>query len=216
MKLDKILQIFVVKEKRFFPLYIQAAENILKASDLLVNITREEDPEQRRILAHLIKDCEVVGDKVTDKIIDELLDAFVTPFDRDDVHALAEDMDTFMDNIRDASKKIAIYQPKTSSKKLIEIAEYIKKDAEILAEMTRNFDRMRDDLKWFDLKCDQIKENEHICDDIYESYMSNLFEKEPDAIELVRKKNILQALEDTSDVAKRLSGTIRGIMVKMG
>ena len=70
--------------------------------------------------------------------------------------------------------------------------------------------------KWFDDKCDEIKENEHICDDIYERYMSTLFESETDPIELVRKKNILQALEDTSDAAKHLSGSIRSIVVKMG
>lgn len=215
MNLDKVLQIFVVKEKRFFPLYIQSAENILKAAGLLVDITKESNPDERRIIARRIKECETAGDRITDKIIDELLDAFVTPFDRDDIHALAEDMDTFLDHIRDASKKIAIYQPKTNSDKLIELAEYIKKDAEILLEMTKHFDKMRDDVKEFDTLCDTIKENEHICDDIYEMYMSSLFENETDAIELVRKKNILQALEDTSDVAKGLSSTIRSIVVKL-
>lgn len=215
MKLDKIIQLFVPKEKKFFPLYIEAAENILKAADYLVSITKEEDPNERRALSSLIKECETKGDRITDKIIDDLIDSFVTPFDRDDVHALAEDMDTFLDNIRDASKKIAIYQPKANSHKLITIAEYIKKDAECLLLMTQHFDKIRDEVKWFDEQCDLIKDYEHICDDIYESYMSNLFEFEKDAIELVRKKNILQALEDTSDVAKRLSGTIRSIVVKM-
>lgn len=216
MNIDKILQLFVVKEKRFFPLYIQSAENILKAAELLEEVTETEDPEERRILAHRIKECETEGDRITDRIIDELLDAYVTPFDRDDIHSLAEDMDTFLDNIRDSSKKIAIYQPRTNSHKLQQIAGYIRKDAEILLEMTRRFDKMRDEVKWFDDRCDDIKENEHICDDIYESYMSNLFEFESDAVELVRKKNILQALEDTSDVAKRVSGTLRSIVVKMG
>lgn len=216
MKLDKILQIFVVKERRFFPLYIQAAENIVKAADLLVQITEEDDPEKRRIISHLIKECETTGDQITDKIIDELLDAFVTPFDRDDIHMLAEDLDTFLDNIRDAAKKIAIYQPKTHSTELVDIAKYILKDANSFLDMSRHFDSIRDEVKWFDDRCDDVKESEHICDDIYESYMSKLFATETDAIELVRKKNILQALEDTSDVAKHVSGTIRSIVVKMG
>ena len=215
MKIDKILQLFVVKEKRFFPLFIESAENIVKAARLLVETTQCEDPDERRVLSHRVKECETAGDRITDRIIDVLLDAYVTPFDRDDIHMLAEDMDTVLDNIRDAAKKFAIYQPK-KSKKLIEIAEYILRDAEIVLEMTQNFDDMRDRVKWFDSKCDEIKEYEHVCDDIYESYMSNLFELEKDAIELVRKKNILQALEDTSDVAKRLAGTIRSIVVKMG
>lgn len=140
----------------------------------------------------------------------------MTPFDRDDIHELAETMDSFLDTIRDSSKKIAIYQPKANSKKLIEIAEYIVKDAEILLEMTNKFENMRNEIKELNDMCLQIKEIEHTIDDLYESYMSNLFEFEENPIELVKKKNILQALEDTSDVAKAVSGVIRSIVVKMG
>lgn len=214
MKLDKILQIFVVKEKRFFPLFTESAENILKASDLLLQQTCEDDPDKRRILAHRIKECEITGDRITDRIVDVLLDAYVTPFDRDDIHDLAEIMDTFLDDIRDASKKIAIYQPKASDDKLREIAEYIKRAAELMVEITSLFDSIRSDAKKLDSLCDCIKDIEHTVDDIYENYMSTLFEKEKDAIELVRKKNIVQALEDTSDVAKAVSSRVRSIVVK--
>ena len=75
---------------------------------------------------------------------------------------------------------------------------------------------MRDKAKELDRLCDIIKENEHIVDDIYESYMSNLFEFEKDPIELVKKKNIIQAIEDTSDVGKVLASTVRSIVVKLG
>lgn len=216
MLIDKILQIFVTKELKFFPLYLQSAENIQRAANFLVEMTKTEDQEERRILSRRIKECEVTGDTITDKIIDELLDAFVTPFDRDDVHLLAEEMDNVMDMIRDTAKKFSIYQPKTTSSNLTLIAQYIAADAGILVEISKNLDKMREKPKWFDDKCDEIKENEHICDDIYERYMSTLFESETDPIELVRKKNILQALEDTSDAAKHLSGSIRSIVVKMG
>lgn len=216
MKLDKILQIFVVKEKRFFPLFIQSAENILEASELLVKQARSDSPEERRNLSHCIKDCETKGDNITSTILNELLDAYVTPFDRDDIHELADGMDTFLDNMRDAAKKISIYQPKEHSRKLVEIAEYIRKDAEILLDITRKFDNMRSEVKAVGELCDEIKTIEHTVDEVYESYMSNLFSMEKDAIELVKKKNVAQALEDTSDVAKTVSSIIRGIAVKMG
>lgn len=215
MSLDKILQLFVVKEKKFFPLYIKSAENIVKAASVLVDIAKEEDPEERLILSHRIKDYETAGDRITDKIVDELMNSYVTPFDRDDIHVLAEDLDTFLDNIRDAAKKIAIYQPRKASHKLIEISEYILKDAELFLSITQKFENMSNDIKGIDTLCDMIKENEHIVDDIFESYMSTLFAKEPDPIELVKKKNVAQALEDTSDVAKSVSNTIRSIAVKM-
>lgn len=216
MKLDKILQLFVVKEKRFFPLFIQSAENILKASELLLEQTRCEDPDDRRMFAHRIKEYETAGDTITHKIVDELLDAYVTPFDRDDIHELAEAMDTYLDTIRDSSKKISIYQLKEPSRKLVEVAEYVLKASQILVEIVNHFDTMRQDAKILDGLCDKIKEIEHICDDLYETYMSNLFSMEENAIELVKKKNIAQALEDTSDSAKAVSKVVRSIVVKMG
>lgn len=216
MKIDNFLQLFVVKEKRFFPLFIESAENILKASELLCEQTSSEDPDERRMLSHRIKECEVKGDSITAKIIDELLQAYVTPFDRDDIHELAEVMDTLLDTIRDSSKKIAIYQPKEPSKKLIEIANFVKEDAQILLDITHKFDSVRKEAKLVDDLCNKIKEIEHNVDDVYESYMSNLFQYEKDAIELVKKKNIAQALEDTSDCAKEVSSVIRSIVVKIG
>ena len=216
MKLDKFLQLFVVKEKRFFPLFIQSAENIVKAATLLIEQTKEPDQDERKIYAKRIKECETAGDRITDRIIDELLESFVTPFDRDDIHQLAQDLDTVLDDIRDASKKFAIYQPKSNDRKLIELAEYILKDAELFLVMTHRFENMRSDITELDKICDSIKEVEHIADDIYESYLSSLFANETDAIELVKKKNIVQALEDTCDAAKDVSDTVRSIIVKMG
>ena len=214
MNIDHFLQLFVVKEKSFFPLFVQSAENIKKASELLVIQARESDPDERRMLAHRIKEHETEGDVINNKIIQVLIDAYLTPFDRDDIHDLADVMDSFLDSIRDSSKKIAIYQPKDPSRKLVEISEYIDKAAGILVEITKKFDSMRKEAKVIDQLCDDIKEVEHTVDDIYESYMSNLFEKEKDAIELVKKKNIAQALEDTSDVAKAVSSKVPSIVVK--
>lgn len=215
MKIDNFLQLFVVKEKKFFPLFIQSAENIDKAADLILQQAKSDDPDERRMLAHRIKERETEGDTITKRIVDELLAAYVTPFDRDDIHELAESMDTFLDTIRDASKQIAMYQPKEPSRKLIEIAEYIKKDADLFVEITGKFDNMRKEAKEVDDLCNKIKEIEHIVDDVFESYMSNLFEFEKDAIELTKKKNIAQALEDISDKAKSTAKVIRSIAVKM-
>ena len=185
-----------------------------KASELLVKQASVADPDERRMLAHRIKEYETQGDTIHAKITQVLIDAYLTPFDRDDIHELAESMDSFLDCMRDSSKLVAIYQPKEPSRKLIKIAEYIDKAAAILVDITGRFDTIRKDSKLVAEKCDEIKDIEHTVDDIFESYMSNLFEKEADAKELIKKKNIAQALENTSDVAKVVSSKIRGIVVK--
>ena len=67
-----------------------------------------------------------------------------------------------------------------------------------------------------DALCDRLVDWEHTADNIYSNYMSNLFKEEKDAIELVKKKNIIQTLEDTCDLGKKISDTVRNILVKMG
>lgn len=143
MKLDDILQIFVVKDKKFHPLFVQSAENIKKAAEHLVALTKEEDFDHRDSLSKRIKEYENTEDEVTNSIIEELLNSYVTPFDRDDVHDLALALDTVMDLIRDSAKKIAIYQPKGVEPKLIEMAELLVKAGDKFVEMTGLFDNMR-------------------------------------------------------------------------
>ena len=216
MKFDKFLQYFVVKEKRFFPLFDQSSANILKAAELLVEQMKSDDPEARKEYSHKIKEYEKAGDTITNTIVDELLDAYVTPFDRDDIHELAEAMDTLLDNIRDSAKKFAIYQPKEHSRKMVEMADYTRKAAEILVQLTAKFPDIRSEAKAIDALCDEIKGIEHKVDDVFESYMSNLLTYEKDTREIIKKKNVAQALEDTSDSAKTVSSVIRSIAVKMG
>ncbi|MCF0172720.1 MAG: DUF47 family protein [Bacteroidales bacterium] len=215
MKLDNFLQLFVVKEKRFFPLFIKQSELILQGAKLLVEITHETDQEKRNSIAHSVKELESACDKVTDKILDELIVAFVTPFDREDIHTIASMMDTFMDCLHDCAKKFSIYQPKGEEPKLSEIAGCLLKDAEYVNQATLLFDSLRKNSKELDAICDNIKEDEHIVDDLYESYMSHIFQNESDLVELVKKKNIVEALEETSDHTKQLSDAIRTVIVKM-
>lgn len=216
MKLDKFLQLFVVKEKTFFPLFIQTTENIVKAAHLLVDLTREADPVNRQMLANRIKECETTGDTFTDHIIEKLIDAYNTPFDREDIHQLAQDLDTFLDGIRDAAKKFAIYQPVGNDEKLTEMALMILRDAELMDEITKKFENMRKDIDVIGRLCDAIQETEHSADDIFTAYMSDLFKGNVDFIELVKKKNIIQTLEETCDDGKDVSETIRTILVKLG
>lgn len=215
MKLDNFLQLFVVKEKRFFPLFIQSAENLVKAATLLLELAKEDNSDHRTILSHRIKECETTGDAYTERIINELLEAFVTPFDRDDIHVLAQNIDTVLDIIRDAAKKISIYQPNGTDDKITEMAEYILKAANDILALTMKFETLRKDYLEIDRICGDLKEIEHIVDEIYASFLSNLFKDEKDAIELIKKKSIVQALEDSTDAAKDVADTVRSILVKM-
>ena len=214
--LDRFFQLFVVKEKKFYPLYIEQAEITEKAAGLLVELLKEDSYEKRKELGKEIKKNESEGDKVAHTIFDELYKTFVTPFDRADIQQLASRVETFLDFIHDAAKKIVIYHPRSIDKVWIEIGESILEDAKILSGIMKELEFLSGKSKFLMQKCERIKEIEHEVDDLYECYMSNLFEVEKNAIELIKYKNIVQNLEDATDKAKEIGDCVKTIIVKIG
>jgi hypothetical protein len=214
MKIDRIFQIFVVKEKKFFPLFIDQIENVCNAADILVTQFKDSNDDNQSEYYKAIKILESKGDHITATIYDELNKTFVTPFDREDIHILASRIDTFLDFIHDCSRKKVMYHPKSTYEEDNTIVDLIKEDAMVLADIVRKLDHLVQNAKYITKQCQRIKEIEHKVDDLYESFISNLFHNETDAIELVKHKNIVQALEDTTDRAKDVSDTIRSLIVK--
>lgn len=214
MKLDRFFQLFVVKEKKFYPLFIDQMENICNAADILVTQFKDTNEENQNEYYKTIKMLETKGDHITAKIYDELSRTFVTPFDRDDIHILASRIDTFLDFIHDCSRKNVMYHPKSTYEEDHTIVDLIKEDAMVLSDVVKKLENLNKNSAYILKQCARIKEIEHKVDDLYESFISNLFHNEKDAIELIKHKNIVQALEDTTDRAKDISDTVRSLIVK--
>lgn len=215
MSLDKFLQKFVAKDNRFYPLFISLSDHIVAAADILNQEVAETDEEKRIDFARSVKEHETAGDHITAQLVHELYNAVITPFDREDVHLFGSNLDTFLDLLDDSAKKIAMYQPEGCDEKLMQISEAILEDARYTAEITVNIPKLRDRVEVINDLCNKIKHTEHLVDDLYEEYMAYIFKNEKNPIELIKKKNIVQILEDTTDHAKHLSDTVRSIIVKM-
>jgi len=215
MKIDRIFQFFIVKEKKFYPLFIAQLENINEAAEDLRSLFLESNYEVQKEYHKKISSLETKGDQITATIYDELNKTFVTPFDREDIHILASRIDTFLDFIHDAARKQVMYKPKTIYKDLITIIDFIVEDAKILQTIVNDLEQISKKSNEAVKRCRKIKEIEHKVDDLYENFNCFLFENEKDAIELVKHKNIVQSLEDTTDRAKDISDSIRSIIVKL-
>ena len=214
MKIDRFLQLFVVKEKKFYPLYIEQAANIEAAAKLLVELLQEQDPEKQKALYKDIKEYEHSGDMITAKLYEELNKTFVTPFDREDINLLSGRMDTFLDFIHDAAKRMLMYRPKSVNQLLIAMGQCIVEDARILKDIMNGLEYIQKKPQEINEKCVRIKQIEHDVDDLYEQFMSDVFANEKDAIELVKLKNIGRVLEDATDRAKDVGDIVRGIIIK--
>src|SRR6266853_122315 len=97
--LNKIFQFLIPKDKKFFPLFEEASSNLVSLAQKLVGVVNEPDMVLRNELIKEIEKLEHKGDEITHQIFIELSKNFITPFDREDIHALASAVDDVADYI---------------------------------------------------------------------------------------------------------------------
>lgn len=200
--------------KKFYPLFQKQSELIVQAAQLLEKIIAEEQTEKKKELARGIKKIEKEGDIIDSQISNTLYKAQLVPFEREDIQKLGSILEKLLDMIHDSSKKIVIYNPHYIDSSWKEIGKIILNDAKNIEKITALLPNHKKNSQEIQAECKQIKEAEQEVDDMYEVYMSYLFENEKNGVELTKCKNIAQSLEDTTDVAKEIADCIKMIIIK--
>lgn len=202
------------REKHFFPTYAKQAETAQIAAKYLKELVKSDDPEERKLLTRMIKKQESTGDELLREFYIELNSAFVTPFDREDMNALAMKLDMFLDFINHSAKTILMYNPKKIDKQIKEIIDNIHEDANIIMDVFGMLEDLGKNHQQINDLCQKVTLIEHAVDDIYGDYISYLFENEKDEIELLKYKEIAQVVEDTTDRAKEVTSTVKSLIIK--
>ncbi|MEI7828739.1 MAG: DUF47 family protein [Prolixibacteraceae bacterium] len=215
MKLDKIFSFLVPKDTKFFPLFNDAADNMVLASELLIKLVRERDIPQRLEYTKQIKEVEHIGDNITKNLLNELNGTFITPFEREDIHELINNMDDVVDYIHAASKRIYFYKLSSVPDEFVWIADRIHSANKEIQMVLRSV-RSVNDFKKYSHCCEKISEFESEVDDIYQEYLSKLFEQEDNAIDLIKKRDILTTLEKAIDKCDDVGNIFSSLVVKMG
>ena len=215
MSLNSFFQFFVPKETKFYPLYQQQAAYIDKAATLLRQMLMESDLDQLEALRKDIKVCETEGDKVLRDFYSQLFATVLTPFDRDDVHELAEMMDTFLDRIDDSANIILTRRFLAVDEDLTTMADNIMFAAQNLSNIIIDMPQMLDKRKEINRLCQEIKTLENESDVLYGNYISKLFQQNYSLTEIIKRKDLVQVLENTTNSVKYISDKIRSIISKL-
>lgn len=215
MSLNRFFQFFVPKEKKFYPLYQKQAEYIEKASKLLSQMLIETDLDRLENLKKEIKACETEGDEVLRDFYSQLFNTVLTPFEREDVHELAEMMDTFLDHIDDSANIVLTRRFLAIDEDLTTMAENIVFAAENLSAIIRNLPEMTYKSKEISRLCQEIKTLEHDNDALYGNYISKLFDNGYSLTEIIKRKDLVQVLENTTNTVKYISDKVRSIISKL-
>jgi predicted phosphate transport protein (TIGR00153 family) len=205
---------FGPKEPKFFDFLKQVSETLLETSGLLMEALESTTSEDRKEYFHRIKEKERLGDTLSHKIFEKLSTSFITPFDREDIHLLADNLDDVIDRINSCAKRIAIYNPKKNNPYEKALGEIVRKDAECIDAAMAELTSVRNNASKLKGHCITLHDLENEGDDVYETAIIHLFEEEKDGIELIKMKEILNELEKATDAAEQVGKALKTIIVK--
>ena len=215
MSLNSFFQFFVPKETKFYPLYIQQAEYIEKAAKLLWQMMSETDLQQLDNQRKEIKACETGGDQVLRDFYSQLFNTVLTPFEREDVHELAEMMDNFLDRIDDTANIILTRRFTDVDEALTTMTANVMFAAENLTTIIRDLSMMDKKKKEIARLCHEIKSLENDNDQLYGNYISKLFKQNYSLYDIIKRKDLVQVIENTTNSVKYISDKIRSIISKL-
>lgn len=214
MSLNSIFQYFVPKDKKvFFPLFEQAASNVAAIATVLVEAVNSANANTREDLYKQIDKLENKGDELTHQIYLELGKNFITPFDREDIHALATAIDDVADNIQGAANRMSLYRIDEFDESLRKLCELILQGSKELEKAVRELKDLRN-VRVIADSVIRINSIENQADYVFDRAVADLFLYERDAIKLIKYKEILAALENATDMCEDAANVMESILVK--
>ena len=211
--LNSFLKIFMPKNRVFYELFEKIAANVETMGVLLKKVIEEPDFDRRSAIINQVEDLEHANDELTHNVFTELGRNFITPFDREDIHYLATSLDDIADYVYAAAKKINFYRVNpndTGMQKFAELIEQGVQQVRIAVTELRNMKNMRNITEAL-VKINSI---ENQADDIFDFSIERLFDTEPDAKEVIKKREIYQVMEIVTDKCEDASNVIESIIIK--
>jgi predicted phosphate transport protein (TIGR00153 family) len=202
------------QETKFYPLLDQLAESISLASAMITECVDNYDYNSTVEFFNRIKEQERRGDRLLAEIFDKLNTTFITPFDREDIHDLANTLDDVLDDINSCAKRIVMYHPNKIPESAVKLGRILIDGADILTKAVKMLATLKKDAEVLKENCDKLHIFENEADDIYETFIIDLFENEKDAVEIIKLKEIMHELENAADTIEKVGKIIKTIIVK--
>ena len=201
------------KNRVFYELFEKVADNVAKMGTLMKDVVAEVDFDKRASVISQIEDLEHANDELTHSIFTELGRNFITPFDREDIHYLASSLDDIADYIYAAAKKINFYRVNPNDMGMQKMSELIEQSAHHVRTAVRGLRNMKD-MRQITEALVKINSAENQADDIFDLSIERLFATEPDAKEVIKKREIYQVMEIVTDKCEDASNVIESIIIK--
>lgn len=199
---------FIPREMKFYELFREQASNIHKAAQMLADLFDNYQDVDKRVAE--IKFAEHKGDQLTHELMMKLNQTFITPFDREDIHALGSALDDVMDLVDAAASRFLTYKVTSVTPGARQLSKVILHGTEILNKAVGELERPQQILEY----CEQIQQIEEEADRIKGECIGRLFEDSGNPIEIIKWKEIYEVLEATTDKCADVSDVLEAVVLK--
>jgi uncharacterized protein len=196
------------KDVRFFDLFVADGENLQAAAIRLRDMVEAFDDLESRVAE--IQDLEKRGDEIDREINQRLEDAFITPFDREDIHELTVRLDDVVDGIQATAETFVIYgidQPTDAAR---ELARILADQSDALLSALRKLDGLKD----MDTDLEAVHELEHQADTLSRAAVAKLFHDGADPLYVIKWRDLYRELENSIDAAEDAAEAIERMFHK--
>jgi predicted phosphate transport protein (TIGR00153 family) len=196
------------KDVRFFDLFVADGENLRAAAIKLRDLVESYDDLDRRVSE--IQELEKQGDGIDREINQRLEDAFVTPFDREDIHELTVRLDDVVDGIQATAETFVIYGIDRPTEESRQLARILADQSESLLSALRKLDGLKD----MDADLERVHDLEHDADTLSRSAVARLFQDGSDPLEVIKWRDLYRELENAIDAAEDAAEAIERMFHK--
>ncbi|MDF1605012.1 DUF47 family protein [Nocardioides sp. YIM 152315] len=192
----------------FYDLLTESAQHLVTGASLLADMLAEGADHDD--VARRMREAEHNADETTHAIVKRVNSTFVTPFDREDIYSLASGLDDVMDMMDEVVDMILLYEVKVLPAELSGQVEVLQRCAELTAAAMPNLQSMQSlEEYWI-----EVNRLENTGDKNHRRIIANIFSGDFKTIEVLKLKDIAEALEEAIDAFEKVANTVEQIAVK--
>ena len=197
------------QDTSFYDLFARSAGHLVEGSALLTQLVGA-DAYGREDLAKRLREAEHAADESTHEIMRKVNSSFITPFDREDIYALASNLDDCMDTMEAAGDLIVLYQIGALPSGVSTQVEVLVRMSELTAQAMPRLRSMQDLAEYWI----EINRLENQADQVYRRLLAELFNGDLKATAIMKLKEVIDELEAAADAFEKVAHTVEGIAVK--
>jgi predicted phosphate transport protein (TIGR00153 family) len=198
----------IPRDVKFFDLFREQAGNIHQAAQMLVNLFEDFKDVEKHVAE--IKFLEHKGDQLTHALMMKLNQTFITPFDREDIHALGSALDDVLDLVDAAASRLVTYKVTAVTPGARQLSKVILHGTDIIVQAIGQLNKPQNILEY----CDQLAMLEEEADRIKGECVARLFENSTNPVEIIKWKEIYEVLEATTDKCEDVADVLEAVVLK--